>query len=257
MFSNLLMKISAAIITLNEQRNIGRCLESLKGLVDEIVVIDSGSTDATKEICQNHQVRFIVNEFEGHIQQKNFAIDQCSHHWILALDADEALDDHLRKSIKELNDEKDMDGWSMNRLTNYCGTWVRHSGWYPDKKIRLFQRDRARWGGVNPHDKIIMDHEANVGHLPGDLLHYSFYEREDHLKQIRYFTDISSREMYNAGKSVNPVLHVLKVMAKFLKHYVVRAGFLDGKAGFDIARFSAWATHLKYKKLRNLRRQVH
>lgn len=248
-------KISAAIITYNEERNIRRCLESLKSIVDEIVVVDSDSSDATRAICEEYETRFIVNPFEGHIQQKNFAIQQCSHEWILALDADESLTDELAMSIKSADLDGNVQGYSMNRLTNYCGQWIRHSGWYPDRKLRLFQKSAAHWGGVNPHDKIIMETASTKAHLKGDLLHYSFYTREDHIRQIRYFTDISSRALFDKGKNINPVMLVLKVVAKFLKSFVVRTGFLDGRAGFAIARNSAWATWLKYTKLRNLQKQ--
>jgi glycosyltransferase involved in cell wall biosynthesis len=249
-------KISAAIITYNEERNIRRCLESLKSQVDEIVVVDSDSSDATRAICEEFETRFIVNAFEGHIQQKNFAIAQCNNEWVLSLDADEALTDELAQSIKAADLEGDVQGYSMNRLTNYCGKWIRHSGWYPDRKLRLFQKSTAGWGGVNPHDKIIMERGSKTAHLKGDLLHYSFYTRDDHIKQIHYFTDISSKALFDKGKRINSFMLVLKVMAKFLKSFVVRLGFLDGRSGFAIARNSAWATWLKYTKLRNLRKGV-
>jgi glycosyltransferase involved in cell wall biosynthesis len=249
------MKLSAAIITFNEERNIARCLESLRGIVDEIVVVDSFSSDRTKEICAHFKVRFIEHKFEGHIQQKNFAIDQTTGDWVLSLDADEALDDSLKRSIAETKSNPHFNGYGMNRLTNYCGHWVRYCGWYPDTKIRLIRKGFARWNGVNPHDRLDMLNSERTGRLDGDILHYSFYSREDHLKQIEYFGDIAAGELFSRGRSSNWLLILLKVLAQFIKSYFVKLGFLDGSAGFTISRLSAYATFRKYYKLMELRKR--
>jgi glycosyltransferase involved in cell wall biosynthesis len=247
-------RISATIITLNEERNIRRCLISIQNVVDEIVVVDSGSTDNTEKICKEFKVRFLYHKFEGHIQQKNYAIDQCSFDWILALDADEALTPELTNSIEAIKNREQGRAFSMNRLTNYCGQWIKHSGWYPDRKTRLFLKSSARWGGVNPHDKIIVDSGQTVTHLQGDLLHYSYYEKEEHLSQIQFFSDIASKEMFESGRKTSKLTIYVKVVAKFVKSYIIRLGFLDGRSGFAIARYSAWATYLKYTKLNRLRK---
>lgn len=187
-------KLSAVIITFNEERNIERCLHSLHGIADEIVVVDSFSKDRTKEICLGFGVKFVEHSFEGHIQQKNWAITQASHQFVLSLDADEALDDELKNSILKAKSNGMKDGYYMNRLTNYCGHWVKHCGWYPDKKLRLWNSQKGAWTGINPHDKYEMhDGDKVTGWLKGNLLHYSYYSVEDHYKQVNYFTDIASK----------------------------------------------------------------
>jgi glycosyltransferase involved in cell wall biosynthesis len=248
------ISISAVIITYNEERNIERCLSSLIGTVDELVVVDSFSTDRTEEICMKYGARFIKNPFEGHIQQKNFAIDQASHDWILSLDADEALTDELKSSISNIKSDPTFNGYRMNRLTNYCGKWVKHCGWYPDTKVRLVHKAHARWTGVNPHDRLDMYNSASTGFLKGDLLHYSYYTIEDHLKQIEYFGNIAATELHNRGKKTNWFTIGLKVLAQFIKSYILKKGFLDGRTGWTISRLSAYATYRKYVKLLNLQK---
>jgi glycosyltransferase involved in cell wall biosynthesis len=249
------ISISAVIITYNEERNIERCLNSLQGVVDEIVVVDSFSKDRTEEICKQFNVRFIQNPFEGHIQQKNYAIDQASNEWILSLDADEALTDALKESILQIKNDPQFLGYRMNRLTNYCGHWVRFCGWYPDTKVRLVNRDHARWRGVNPHDRLDMNKGEETGFLKGDLLHYSYYTREDHLKQIEYFGDIAAKELFQRGGRSNYFKIAIKVVAQFFKSFFLKLGILDGPTGFTISRLSAYATYRKYVKLLNLQRQ--
>jgi glycosyltransferase involved in cell wall biosynthesis len=248
------ISLSAVIITFNEERNIERCLNSLKDVADEIVVIDSFSTDKTEEICKKYGVKFIQNPFEGHIQQKNFAIDAASHDWILSLDADEALTEELKKSILEVKGKPTFAGYRMNRLTNYCGHWVKHCGWYPDTKVRLVDRTKARWVGVNPHDRLDLYENKESGFLNGDILHYSYYTREDHLKQIEYFGNIAARELYDRGGKTNLLMIAVKVVAQFIKSYFLKSGFLDGPTGFTISRLSAYATYRKYVKLLNMQK---
>ncbi len=246
------MKLSAAIITYNEERNIERCLKSLQGVADEIVVVDSFSKDRTEEICRAYNTVFIQNPFGGHIQQKNFAIDQTTGDWVLSLDADEALDESLKQSILNVKSNPQFNGYSMNRLTNYCGKWVHHCGWYPDTKVRLIKKSHARWTGVNPHDRLDMINGEKHGHLKGDILHYSYYTREDHLKQIEYFGDIAAKELYKSGKNISSFMIIAKVVAQFIKSYFIKLGFLDGATGFTISRLSAYATFRKYTKLKEL-----
>lgn len=244
--------ISAAIITYNEEHNIARCLESLRGIADEIVVVDSFSTDGTQRICESFGVRFIPHAFEGHIQQKNVALSLCSFDWVLSLDADEALSDELRASILEVKNQPTGSGYCFNRLTWYCGHWVKHCGWYPDRKTRLVNRHHAQWQGINPHDKLELIHGVEPVWLKGDLLHYSYYTREDHLRQIEYFSGIASGELFQRGIKISWPIILLKVTAQFLKSYFLRLGLLDGLTGWTISRLSAYATWRKYTKLKAL-----
>lgn len=245
--------ISAVIITYNEERNIGRCLASLEGVVDDIVVVDSFSKDKTEEICTKYNVRFVQHAFEGHIEQKNWAITQAKYPHILSLDADEALDETLQKSILKVKADWKYNGYSMNRLTNYCGTWVHHSGWYPDTKLRLWDSRLGKWGGDNPHDKYILDNEHDrTQHLTGDILHYSYYAVEEHDRQLEYFTDILAKSQYKRGKKAPFLILYLSPLVRFIKDYFLKKGFLDGKVGFKICRMSAYSSYRKYRKLRSL-----
>lgn len=245
-------KITAAIITFNEERNIERCITSLLDCVDEILVVDSFSTDKTEEICQKYNVRFIQNPFQGHIEQKNVALELATHDWVLSLDADEALTPALRESVINTKNETDFGGYKLNRLTNYCGKWVHYCGWYPDTKIRLVNKQHAKWQGVNPHDRLDVLNNAKIGQLKGDLLHYSYYTKEDHFKQIHYFGNIAAKELIKKGKTASLLKITVKTSAQFFKSYVLKRGFLDGKTGFLISIRSAYATYIKYTHVRKL-----
>lgn len=247
-----MIKLSVVIITFNEERNIKRCLDSVKNVADEMLVIDSFSKDKTKDICLENQTTFIENPFEGHIQQKNFAIQLAKYDWILSLDADEALTPELEKSILEIKNNPELNGYSMNRRTYYCGHWVKYCGWYPDTKIRLINRNFGAWAGVNPHDRLELIDKLPVKNLEGDLLHYSYYTREDHLKQIEYFGDIAANELYKKGKRVNWFTIYAKTIFQFIKSFFLKKGILDGATGFTISRLSAYATYRKYVKLLEL-----
>jgi len=247
------IKLSVVIIAFNEEKNIERCLLSVKEVADEIVVLDSGSTDRTKEICEAHGAKFFNHAFDGHIQHKNRAITYASYPHILSLDADEALDDTLKRSIQGVKADFKKDGYYMNRLTNYCGHWVKHCGWYPDTKLRLWDSRKGRWTGINPHDKYeLFDGDANTGFLKGDILHYSYYTLNDHYKQVDYFTSIASKAYFEKGKKARLFKLIANPVAKFVDHYLLKLGFLDGSAGYRISKISAYATYLKYKKLRAL-----
>ncbi len=243
------VKLSVVIITYNEEKNIGRCLESVKGLADEVVVVDSFSRDRTREICEAFGVRFLERAFSGHVEQKNFANSQASFPYILSLDADEALTEELRRSVAAAKENGEADAYWLSRLTNYCGTWVRHGGWYPDRKIRLFDRNKVRWGGQNPHDTILLSPGATEGTLSGDLLHYSYYSVKQHLDQINFFSGIAAQEMRAKGKKAKIWQLVLKPPFRFGYMYFLRLGFLDGFAGFCIAVLSSYAVFAKYAKL--------
>ena len=252
-----MVQLSVVIITFNEEKNIGRCLDSVPGIADDIVVVDSFSTDKTEEICKAKGARFVQHKFDGHIEQKTWAATQAKYPHILSLDADEALSENLKRSILSVKKNWTKDGYYMNRLTNYCGKWIHYCGWYPDRKLRLFDSIKGKWGGVNPHDKYEMnDGDKATGILKGDLLHYSYHAREDHYRQLEYFTDISAKELFNKGKRVTLLKLYASPVVKFFRDFIFKLGFLDGGAGFTISRLSAYATFLKYKKLQDLRRQI-
>ncbi len=250
------VSLSVVIITFNEERNIERCLLSVKEIADEIVVLDSFSTDRTEEICRKHGVKFFQHKFDGHIQQKNRAITFASHPYVLSLDADEAPDENLKASILAVKADWNCEGYTMNRLTNYCGKWIRHCGWYPDTKLRLWDSRKGSWMGVNPHDRYeLNDRKARVQHLNGDLLHYSYYTIEEHYKQADKFSGIAAQALFAQGKHSGVFTPLLKCTAKFIRNFIVNAGFLDGKYGWIICRITAYETWMKYNKLRALWRK--
>ncbi|MFZ6053134.1 glycosyltransferase family 2 protein [Halocola ammonii] len=243
------VEISVVVITFNEERNIGRCLKSVQKVADEIIVVDSHSKDRTQEIAKSLGARVIPHDFEGYIEQKNWALDQASNDVVLSLDADEALNEQLADEILKVKTNFEADGYIVNRLTNYCGTWIKHGKWYPDRKLRLWKRSKGKWGGTNPHDKVEMEKGSKLKRLEGHLLHYSFYTFDEHLKQIERFTNIASRAAFEKGKRASSLNLILNPLARFVSGYFFRLGLLDGKAGFTIARYSAYAKYLKYKKL--------
>ena len=242
--------LSAVIITFNEEKNIERCLTSLTDVVDEIVVVDSFSTDRTKEICLSFGARFIEHKFEGHIQQKNWAKEQALHSLVLSLDADEALDETLRKSILQIKTNPQKHGYYLNRFTNYCGYWVKHCGWYPDRKLRLWDASKGKWGGMNPHDRFMLDAgDSQTGYLKGNILHYSYYSIEEHYKQANKFSTIAAQSYFSQGRRTNRFLMLMKPVARFIRSYFLKLGFLDGKYGYIICRIQSYEVKLKYQKL--------
>ncbi|UPL48502.1 glycosyltransferase family 2 protein [Hymenobacter sublimis] len=246
------VSLSVVIITYNEERNIGRCLDAVRAIADDIVVVDSFSTDATVAICQEHGVRVVQHAFEGYVQQKNFATAQAYHDYVLQLDADEVLTDELRQSIQAAKQNWQGGGYTLARLTNYCGSWVRHGGWYPDRKLRLYDRRRGQWEGLLLHER----YELQPGQpaplpLTGDALHYSYDSVEQHVSQLNRFTSIAADELWLRGRRRVSWFHLLlKPWWKFTHGYFLRLGFLDGFAGLSIAVISAWGVFLKFAKLK-------
>ncbi len=251
-----MLQVSVVIITFNEEKNIGRCLDSVKDVGDDIVVIDSFSSDSTESICKVKSVRFVQHKFEGHIEQKNWAITQARFPHILSLDADETLSEELKKSIVHIKNNWVKDGYYMNRLTNYCGQWIYHCGWYPDRKLRLWDSRKGKWGGTNPHDKYqLFEGEKATGFLKGNILHYSYNSISEHYRQADKFSTIASKEMHLKGRAVSVPMIYIKTAFKFLRNYFIKLGFLDGKYGFIICRITAWETYLKYLKLYQFNRK--
>jgi glycosyltransferase involved in cell wall biosynthesis len=245
-----MQKLTVTIITLNEEHNIRRCLESVKAVADEIIVVDSFSTDDTEKICLEFGVKFIKQTFLGYIEQKNFAFGFATGDFILSMDADEALSPELQQSIIKAKDQSNADVYTMSRMTSYCGQWIRHGAWYPDIKLRLFKNGMAESKGVNPHDTIMSAGKVKSAHLKGDILHYTYYNLTEHIRQTDNFTSILAQNLYEKGKRTNMLRIIAKPGFRFFRDYILKAGFLDGYYGFVIAKISAYAVFLKEIRLK-------
>ncbi|MCF6156984.1 MAG: glycosyltransferase family 2 protein [wastewater metagenome] len=245
-------KLSVTIITFNEEKNILDALESVKW-ADEIVVIDSGSSDKTVDICKEYTEKIFYNPWPGHIAQKNFAVDKTTYSWILSIDADERVTPELARKMKETLECPKADAYAIQRHVFFLGKWINHSGWYPDYKVRLFRKDKARWGGINPHDTVIVN--GKVGYLKGDLHHYSYSDISHHVNTINNFTTISAKEYFQLRKRASLRNIVFRPAGTFFKKYLLKQGFRDGVPGFIIAVSSAYYVFLKYAKLWELTRE--
>ncbi|MCK5003384.1 MAG: glycosyltransferase family 2 protein [Gammaproteobacteria bacterium] len=243
-------KISACIISYNEEKKIEDCLKSLLPIADEIIIVDSLSSDDTLKIARKYTDKVFHQKFLGHIEQKNLAVEKASHDWVISLDCDERLTDELQQSIlaiKNQLDETDSDAYCMARKTFYIYRWLNHC-WYPDVKTRLFNKNTAHWGGTNPHDRIIPDGN-NIVKLNGDIQHYSFDTLSAHLQTIDKFTEIGADELIKKNKKVSifsPFSHGIWI---FIKIYFLKRGFLDGFAGILVAMLSFMHVFLKYSKV--------
>ena len=246
--------LSAVIITYNEEHNIQACLESCAEMVDEIIVLDSFSTDATPEICRRHpKVKFFQHPFDGHVQQKNRAIELCSSEWILSLDADERVSPQLCRSIEQFLEKNPVvAGAKFPRLTFHLQRFIRHSGWYPNARYRLFRKGQAYWGGVNPHDRLFLKGKGT--RLKGDLLHFSIKDLSDQIRNINSFTSIAALERYNRGADFSLLRLVFKPPAAFFETYLWKLGLLDGMQGFILAVCAAYYVFLREAKLYELSR---
>ena len=245
-----MIKLSAVIITLNEEKNIARCIDSLKSVADEILVVDSLSTDATRAICEKKGVRFIEQKFLGYVEQKNFALKLATYDHVISLDADEALDETLQNEIIKLKENYVFDGYKFNRLTMYNGFWVRHCGWYPDVKVRIVKKEKANWVGNNPHDALEI--QGTVGYVRGDLLHYSYDSISAHILQTNKFSTIEAQSLFNKGKRATIMKMVTRPPFQFFKDYILRKGFLDGHYGFIICFINSLYVLLKYAKMMDM-----
>jgi glycosyltransferase involved in cell wall biosynthesis len=251
------MHLTAVIITLNEEQNLERCLSSLRGVVDDILVVDSGSTDQTEAIARKHNAQWIFHAFEGYVLQKEWALRQAQGSWVLSLDADEALSDALRNSILTWKQtQPHAQGYTMNRLNYYCGHWQRRAGWYPDTKLRLVEKVHAHWAGIDPHDKMELSPGSATAHLKGDLLHYTYYTVEEHRQQSRKFALRSAKAYHEQGKRVGPLKPWINAGWRFVKDYFLRWGILDGQRGWTICIITSYGVWIKYKEMRRLQREV-
>jgi glycosyltransferase involved in cell wall biosynthesis len=245
-------KISAVIITMNEEVFIERCLNSLDDIADEIIVVDSYSTDSTEEICKKYKVKFFQHTFKGFMDQKNYALSLASNKYILSLDADEALSEELQKSILRIKNELKYDGYYFNRLSNYCGQWIRHSAWYPDRQLRLFNSDKGKWGIINVHESFKMVPGSRTGRLVGDLLHWPCTSKDDLSEKITKYSDIAAREFFEAGLKPYFFTAFIHGVWRFILTYILHLGFLDGRNGYFICYSGAYSSYLKYSKMRTL-----
>ncbi len=242
------MKISATVITLNEEDNIAAALESL-AWADEIIVVDSESTDRTVEIARRFTERIYVRAWPGYSNQKNFAAQQASFDWVFSLDADERVSEGLAVELQKLKrgPEPTVAAFEMPRLTFYLGRWIRHSGWYPDHKVRLYNRKAASFQGEFVHESVKVN--GRTERLSGDILHYTVQNASDHHQRIDRYTTLAARELYQKGRRATPLSMLISPAVAFLRSYIIKLGFLDGAQGVAIARFAAHYVFLKNLKL--------
>ncbi len=246
-----MIQLSVVIISFNEEKDIGRCLESVAKIADEILVVDSLSTDKTPEICKSFGVRFISHAFEGYVNQKNYALGKAKFDHVLSLDADEALSESLIKEIIRIKNRWEYDGYIVNRRNRYCGKWIRFTTLYPDRKLRLFDRRKCKWIGFDPHDHIEMEAESLVKRIPADLLHWAMENLEEQKRKTLNFANVAAIAYADAGRKPWPGQGIIHGSWRFLREYFFRLGILEGKQGIWIAWYSARYTYLKYSLIKN------
>ncbi|MDP4225415.1 MAG: glycosyltransferase family 2 protein [Bacteroidota bacterium] len=250
-----MVKLSVVIITLNEEENIERCLLSVREIADEIVVVDSYSFDKTREICEAFPVRFIQHKFQGYVEQKRWATEQSVFPYVLSIDADEAISEQLKQSILYIKNNWKSDGYYFSRFTKYCGRWLNYGSFNPDFKLRLFDKRKGQWAGLNPHDRFELQHGASKIKLKGKLLHYSFDKISEHVEQINSFSTIQANSYYAIGRKASIFTIIFHSSWRFFQDYILRLGFLDGFQGLTICINCACCTFLKYVKLRQIIRR--
>lgn len=242
------MRLSATLITLDEERNLARALETLD-CADEIVVVDARSTDRTRDIAARYGARVIEHVWPGFAAQKNFAAEQAANDWILSIDADEALSEQLSAEILRVKKEGPRAaGYRMPRRAQYLGRWIRHSGWYPDYKLRLYDRRRGRWTGDYVHESVRVDGPVEILH--GDLLHYTCDSLGEHLRTLDRYTTLAAQELRVQGRRAGLARLLLAPPATFVKTYLLQQGFRDGYHGAVISAMAAWYVFLKWAKTR-------
>jgi len=249
------MKISAVIITFNEEDRLPDALASLEGVADEIVVVDSYSSDRTLAIARAAQARVWQNRFEDYGQQKNFAMAKAGHEWILNLDADERVSPELKRAIvglKEGSAPADAAAFAIKRKTFYLDRWIRYSGWYPDRKIRLFKKSVAAWKG-RIHERLEV--RGDIANLPGDILHFTYRDIGDHVRRLERYSSFQAEEIVRQNKKCLRLRLLLLPPVTFLRHFIWKLGFLDGFPGLVIATVSSWGTALKYLKAMAMKRR--
>ena len=242
--------ISATIIARNEATQIARAIRSL-ACADEVIVVDSGSTDETVQVARSSGARVVTHPWEGFAAQKNFATSQATHDWILSLDADEELDETARAVVlKWKASTPAIAGYQFARRAHYLGRWILHSGWYPDFKVRLFDRRQGEWLGAYVHESVVV--AGPIETLAGEILHYTCDSLAEHTRRIEFYTDLAAQEMFERGERVSSISSLLAPPWVFVNTYFFRLGIMDGSQGFVIARMAARYVRRKYAKLARL-----
>ncbi len=245
------LPISAVVITYNVVDTIGQCLEALKKVSEDIVVLDSFSDDGTVDICKKLKVRLVSQEWLGYSQTKNLGNEMAKNDWVLSIDSDEVLSEELINSIKKL-ELKDGHVYALDRLTNFCGKWIYHCGWYPEWKVRLFNKKNINWRGDFVHETLSVPENFTEIKLKGKLLHYSYKNKKDHIERMKKYARLSAQERFENGKKASFVLRWFSPLARFIKTYVLKLGLLDGREGFLISWGNAYMVKLRYSILKEL-----
>lgn len=246
-----MIRISACIITFNEEKNIARCITALQDIADEVVVVDSFSKDNTVQIAKSLGAKTVQRAFTGYGDQKFFAQEQASHDWVFSIDADEVVSPELAASIKALKASPAFDAYKIDILPNYCGKWIRHCGWYPQPKLRIWNKKKGSLHHSKVHEGIEMhDPKAPIGRLKGDLLHYSYATISDHLRKIEHYTEIGAKADAERGKKISLLKLLLAPRLQFINDFLFKLGFLDGYYGYIVCRNNAFASFVKYAKTR-------
>ncbi len=250
--NSIMIKLSVLIITYNEEANIGRCIDSVQAIADEIVVVDSQSQDKTIEICISKGAKVIQHPFENFVKQRNNANAEAKYDHVFSIDADEVLSPELIDSIQEMKKNWEYDAYEINRLNNYCGQWIKHSGWYPEWRARIFDRRIGEWTGLLVHESLKLQKGTVTGKLNGHLLHYSYHSISEHIKRINHYTDLTAQEAFINKKKSNNFNIWFNPKVRFIRDYIFNGGFRDGYYGYVICKISSLATFLKYSKLKDL-----
>ncbi|NJK93189.1 MAG: glycosyltransferase family 2 protein [Blastochloris sp.] len=250
------MKISACIITLNEESNLPRCLQSLRDLVDEVVIVDSGSTDRTPFIATEFDARFIRHDWEGYVAQKNFALSKASYNWVLSIDADEELSSELRHEIKKIHDGPEPSstspsGYEVSRVVFYEGHWIRFGDWYPDRLVRLFDKRKASFAGGQVHERLEI--QGPIEPLAGELHHYTYKDLADQKARIEHYSTLWAQTAHQEGKRANFLSPYTHALWRLFRSLFLKGSIQGGSLGWQIARLNAYEVYLKYKKLAALK----
>jgi glycosyltransferase involved in cell wall biosynthesis len=245
-------KISAVLIAQNEEKLIGPALDSVSW-VDEIVVVDGGSADGTARLCEQRRARVVMHGFTSYVEQKNFALRQATHDWVLSLDADERVTEPLAKEIQALRSQGfEASGYRIPRISFYLGRFIRSTAWYPDHQLRLFDRRKAQWEGKWVHESVRV--EGAVQKLKGEMLHHSYENISDHVDRLNHYATLAARQMWESGRRGGLLSALTLPPFVFLKNFVVKRGFKDGSVGLIISVMNSFYVFLKYLKLRELGR---
>ena len=241
------MKLSVTIITYNEEDRLEDALKSVQDIADEIVVVDSHSTDNTVKIAEKYNSRVLFNKFDNYGDQKNVALKNATYEWVLNLDADERVSPELAESIRHLKQSPatGSDGFLIKRKTNYLGRWIMHSGWYPDRKLRLFKKSKSHWSG-RIHERLVL--EGQLEQLDGEILHFTYRDMNDHIQRLNRYSYMQAQDIVTKGKKALYPRAIILPSITFIRFYFWKLGILDGFPGFIIALVSSWGTAMKYLK---------